>query len=374
MNSYPSYQRWAIYVGGFVGPFSGQALGVVLPEFGQSFGIGVSTASITLSAYLFPFAIVMLISTRLIARLSPSRVIMWAYAVTLAAAVVLVVTPWWWLFLVGYCIMGVANAFTTPVLQIVLKRITPSSEIGSALGTYTAMQSLGILSAPLIAGVTAGLSWRLIFLLTLAAVLAILLIRVPNVPAEPPRRVSGGGIALAGVAAKMLACYAVGLCVIGLAFIAALHAGERFGLDAFQRGLVIMCGGLLAFIVSRSLGRLGDRIGAQKMLVLSLIAAAMGLALYPVVGSPWLLALLWAVTVTAAQAAQTSINVTVLSAEGGEKFLSTVQAFRYFGSSSTPLLILPVFNLHASWGFFIPAALLVVAASVQPLLPMGKQR
>lgn len=361
----PTLQRYAIYTGGFLGPFSGQALGVILPEFGASFGLGVNQAALTLTVYLLPFALVMLFSTNLIRALSPSSVIYWAYAVTLACAVVLIATPWWWLFLVAYGVMGIANAFTTPVLQIVLKRITPAGELGGALGTYTAMQSLGILCAPFIAGLAAGVSWRLIFVLTLLGVLFVLLVKVPHVPAQPRTAARAEAIDWPVISAKMVGCYAIGVSVIGLAFIVALQAGNRFDLSPAARGLVVMCGGLASFIFSRQLGRKTDALGASKMVVLSLAVAALCTGLIPLLPSVWLLAPVWGITVLAAQTAQTSINMETLRARGGERVLSTVQAFRYFGSSSTPIIMLPLFNLYPVWGFGAAAAVILLALLAQ---------
>lgn len=361
MSASPRLQRTAIYIGGFLGPFAGQALGVILPEFGGSFGLSVPTASLTLTAYLLPFAVVMLFSTHLVRNLSPSRVILTAYAVTAACTVVLIFSPWWWLFLVAYGIMGIANAFTTPVLQIVLRRVTPPAQLGGALGTYTAMQSLGILATPLVAGLVAEISWRIIFGITFALVCGVLVIKVPHIAPTPPNKRAPAAIDWGATLANMLACYAVGASIIGSAFLIALQADNSFSTNATQRGLIVMCGGLAAALFARVLGQLSDRVGANRMLIASLTIAALSILLIPYAQSPWLLAALWGLTVLTGQTAQTCINVTTLQASGGERTLSTVQAFRYFGSASTPLLILPLFSHNALLGFALAASLLLVA-------------
>lgn len=364
MTASPRLQRTAIYIGGFLGPFAGQALGVILPEFGSSFGLSVPTASLTLTAYLLPFAVVMLFSTYLVRSLSPSRVILTAYAVTAVCALVLIFSPWWWLFLVAYSIMGIANAFTTPVLQIVLRRITPPAQLGGALGTYTAMQSLGILATPLVAGLVAEISWRIIFGITFALICGVLIIKVPYVSPATLNDHAKEPIDWSAILANMLACYAVGASIIGSAFLIALQADYSFSVNATQRGLIVMCGGLAAALFARTLGQLSDKVGATRMLIASLIIAALNVLLIPQTQSPWLLAALWGLTVLSGQTAQTCINVTTLRASGGERILSTVQAFRYFGSASTPLLILPLFSYAPTLGFALAAGLLFIATIV----------
>lgn len=365
-------QRVALYLGGFMGPFAGQALGVILPEFATSFDITLSQASLTLSVYLLPFALVMLISTNLVRSQSPSRVVVVAFAVTLVAALVATLAPWWSLFLAAYAVMGIANAFTTPVLIVVLKRITPANQLGGVLGTYTAMQSLGILSAPLVAGLVADWSWRWLFVLTLAGALFILVVRLPHVPAQTAQTADKGDIVWLPIVVKMAACYAVGIAVIGMPFIIALRAGTVFSLGPTARGLVVMCGGIAAFLFSRYMGKLASRVGAARMLTGALAVAGVGMALLPLM--PWLaaVALVWAATMLAAQTAQTSINMETLKAAGGERMLSTVQAFRYFGSSSTPLLIYPIYTAQPIAAFVVAGAILGVAAAAQLLGTRGE--
>ena len=142
-----------IYLGGFIGPFAGQSIAVILPNVAESFSITLEQAALTMSAYLFPFATVMLGSTRIVRRFRPRRVILTAYLFTLVGSAICILSPTWIPFLLGFMVMGVANAFTLPIFQVMLRQLMPPNELGAALGTYAAMQSLGLFSAPLIAGV-----------------------------------------------------------------------------------------------------------------------------------------------------------------------------------------------------------------------------
>lgn len=358
----------AIYVGGFIGPFTGQALAVVLPEFSGSFDISVSQAALTMSVYLFPFATVMLFSGRLVRGLPPHKVVLGAYAVTLPVAVALLFTPSWILFLVCFAIIGIANAFTTPVLQVMLRELTPPESLGSAFGTYAAMQSLGMLSAPLISGLATLVTWRLAFLVTVLTSAFILLVRVPVVPAPnaSPQQVAGK-VRWSVVGVQMFSSFVVGTGILGLGFLAALYVGEEFGIGPVGRGLVIMCGGAAAFLTARPIGRLADRHGTRRILISTALLAGIALCLLPLAPWIWLLTLVWAVTVMAGQGLQAMVNLAVIGGPGGSSLISTVQAFRFFGTAAAPVVFLPIYTGIGGAAFWVSAAALLLVAGLQYL-------
>jgi len=360
----------AILVGGFVGPFTGQALAVVLTEFAATFGISVGQAAWTISAYLFPLATMMLVSGRLVRRFPPHRVVLTAYAVTLPMALMLLITPSWGLFLACYSTIGFANAFTLPVLQNILRELTPPGELGRALGTYAAMQSLGMLSAPLVAGVSSLVSWRLTFLVTAASAAFILLVRLPKVPAPvaSPQRVRGR-VEWGPTLIHMATGFIVGAGIIGLAAVTALHVGDAFGLGPAGRGVVVMCGGTAAFLASRQIGAMADRHGARAVLIGSGLLAALALLLLPLAPWVWAAALMWAAAVMAGQGVQATGNLAGISAPGGPSLISTVQAFRFFGSAAAPATFLPIYLGVGPVAFWVAAAALVLAAGAQRLIP-----
>ena len=358
-------QLGAILVGGFVGPFTGQALAVVVPEFAETFDVSVARAAATMTVYLLPFAAMMLVSGRLVRRFHPHRVILAAYAVTLPMALLLLATPSWTLFAAAYATIGVANAFTTPVLQNLLRAITPPDKLGQALGTYAAMQSLGMLSAPLVSGLSSLVTWRLTFLVTAAAAAYVLLVRLPVVP--PPGRSGGaaGRVRVLPTLIHMGTSFIVGCGVIGLGFMTSLHVGDAFGLGPVGRGLVIMAGGAAAFLASRRIGAMADRHGVTAVLVVSGVLASLALSILPV--APWvvLVALVWAVAVMAAQGMQATINLAVIQGPAGSSLISTVQAFRFFGSAAAPVLFLPIYVGVGGTAFWVAAVGLLLAAGAQ---------
>ncbi|MGH3951847.1 MAG: MFS transporter, partial [Pseudonocardiaceae bacterium] len=116
----------ALYVGGLLGPFGGGVVAAMLPELGATFAISPGLAASSLTAYLLPFAAVMLVSGTLGERWGLARTIRLGYLVYVAAALLAAVVPWFWLFQATRGLQGMANAFTTPLLMAKLASATPT--------------------------------------------------------------------------------------------------------------------------------------------------------------------------------------------------------------------------------------------------------
>ncbi|QNE89020.1 MFS transporter [Corynebacterium incognita] len=367
-------QRLAIYIGGAAGPFSGQALTSVLENVSATFAIPVDAASLGITAYLAPFAVMMLFSSRLVQGRRLDRVVLAGYAVIVAAAVVLAFVGVWWWFLALYALMGVANAFTTPMLQSILKAIVPAGELGQALGTYAAAQSLGMLSAPLVSGAMADFAdWRYTFLVIAACTVFVLVVGVPEVPREASEKPAGAGsVPVARTVANLAACFAIGFGLVGIGAIIALEAIRRFEVTPSGAGIVVACGGAAAFVLARYAGSLVDRFGAKAVAVVALVASAGMVLLMPHAPHVAVLTGLWAVATVGTQTLQTAVNVDVLSNPATVTLISTVQAFRFIGVAAAPLVVLPLYLGHGAWAYALSAAVLAAAAALQ--LAFGQRK
>lgn len=366
-------QLFTIFLGGFIGPFAAQSVSVILPDVADTFSITLGQSALAIFVYLLPFSAMMLVSTHAVRKFRPRTIIRIAYTFTSIGAVTCTVTSSWTVFLLGFLVMGLANAFTLPVLQLVLKQCVPPDRFGSAMGTYVAMQSLGLLSAPLVSGLATMLNWQLVYLVVLSAALWILVAGVPDTP--PPARMasSSGRVRWRPTLIHIATCLVIGFGLFGMATVASVHLEESFDMDAAGRGLVVMCGGLAAFLFSSRLGRLADVIGPNRVLLASLAVAAVALALIPVVPAPWAVAVCWAVAVLSAQGIQLSVNLLIVGAPGGASLLSTVQAFRFFASSFTPMALFPVYGWSATWAFWLPAVSVVVVLALQGYRAAGER-
>nr|WP_306428943.1 MFS transporter [Corynebacterium sp. 76QC2CO] len=371
-----------VYVGGFVGPFSAQATSAILPTVAATFGITVQQAGLAITVYLVPFAVLMLISARIVRGFEPRNVVNLAYVVTFLGALIALLSPWWPMFLVGLAIMGTANAFTMPLLQNILQAMVPPHQLAPSLGTYAAAQAFGMFTSPLLAGFAAKVNWQLTYLVVIAAVLFILFKGLPKVGSATP---SGGHglpeteskVPVLGTIIHILATSIWGFCTLGIGALVGLNAATRFNLDTGATGAVVMSGGLATFILGRPNGVLINRLGARSTLIVSAVGSSVGIWGIDHAPNVWVLVAMWAIALVSAQAAMLAVIITVLGAPGGKSLNATVQAFRFFSSAAAPLVLLPLYlsgGEQSHLAFSIPAVCVLVAGALEACNPVLRRR
>ncbi|WP_433612965.1 MFS transporter [Prescottella agglutinans] len=362
-------QLAALYAGGFLGPFGGGVVTSMLPEIGDGLGVDAAAAATSLTAYLLPFALVMLVSGTLGTRWGRMRTVRTAYGVYLAASVACFAAPTLELFLGARVLQGCANAFTTPLLLATLAAMTPQQKLGRALGAFGALQAAGQTSAPLIGGLAAEANWRLAFL-AIALVAGVLgAIGLPDaardIPVDTGARLRDAlrpAVLRVGVVA-LLGWGALG----GLGFLLAFRAEDVFGMDPAARGLLLTGFGIAGILAARPVGTLIDRIGARRTVMIGALAGAVLVAVVGTVGSAAVAALAWFVAGVASQFVLVGVNAAVLGAEGGNRggAVSVVQSLRFSGAALAPLALTPLYAVHPGMSFLLPALLLAV---LPPLL------
>ncbi|RRQ28744.1 MFS transporter [Rhodococcus sp. Eu-32] len=357
----------ALYSGGFLGPFGGALVASMLPEMGDSLGISTGSASSSLTAYLLPFALTMLVSGTLGARWGRLRTVRIAYGVYTLASIVCALAPTLQILLAARVVQGCGNAFTTPLLLATLAAATPRERLGRVLGTFGALQAAGQTSAPLVGGVAAQFDWRYAFVV-LAVVSAVLgLVGLPRTddatsaaPRERLRDALRPHVVRIGLVA-LLGWGALG----GLNFMLAYRAEDVFGLNAPQRGVLLTVFGLTGILTARAVGRLIDRLGSGRTVVVGAVAGAALVAVAGTAPALWAVGVAWALAGVASQFVLVGVNAAVLGGganRGGA--VSVVQAFRFSGAALAPLALTPLYLVRPAAGFLVPALLLAVVAPI----------
>src|SRR3954452_8708884 len=111
---------------------------------------GEVTAGITV--YLLPFAALQLVSGTLGERIGRARTIRWAYVVYAITSFGAALAPSILPFLALRAVLGAANAFTSPLLLAALAASTSEERLGRGMGTFAAVQTAGMVMAPLCGG------------------------------------------------------------------------------------------------------------------------------------------------------------------------------------------------------------------------------
>ena len=376
-----------MYAGGFLGPFGGIMVTPMLPEAAAGLGTSVDAVARSMTAYLVPFAGLMVVSGTLADHVGRRRSVRAAYLMYALASLGCMVAPGIVPFLVGRSLQGAANAFTTPLLVAALSEAVPADRLGGALGRFSSLQGAGVSFAPLIVGALAAVEWRAAF--AVSALAGVLLAFVPPPDAVPLRASPGDGGAapsrwrlllnrrLAFTCAIALLSY---LTTAGLMLLSTLRAGDEFGLGPDARGLVLATFGLCGMASGWLLGRNLDRLGWRRFALAALVGLAVAVGLAGV--APTAVAL--AAAVGAAGVAGTATRVTVnslatVSTPGNRGGASSIAlAWQFLGGALAPLLLLPVYRAApdaalpvAACGALAAAALVALSRRRDPAPGLG---
>src|SRR4051812_32487389 len=233
-------RRLALYAGGFLGPFGGGVLTVLIPDLRSHFDVSTATAALVLPAYLVPFAALQLVSGTLGERLGSARTIRAAYVGYAAASLFAAAAGTIGVLLVARALQGVANAFITPLLLAALAESVAAATLGRSMGTFAAVQTAGVVSAPLLGGLAGEVDFRLAFVIPAGVALLLALVRLPGTERAPERDAATLRAALnrsvAWVSAGAFVAY---LAITGVAVLVALRAADDFGLGPTSRGLLL---------------------------------------------------------------------------------------------------------------------------------------
>jgi MFS family permease len=363
--------RGGVYAGAFLGPFGGGLTVAMLPELGAGFGVSAGAASLSVTAYMLPFAAVMIFSGTLGERWGRRRTVVAAYGVYALASVACFLATTLPQFLAATALQGVANAFTTPLLMAALAAAVPADRLGRALGWFGSLQAAGSTSAPLLGGFVAEADWRLAFAGVAVVAAALAVIGLPADPATSIVQPLGSALrtALRPAVLRVGLVAALGWgCLAGLSFLVALRLEEGLGLGAGPRGLVLTAAGVAGMLTARLVGGVVDGVGPRRSV---LIGAGLGAPVVVGVGvlpAVWMVALAWALGGVATQLVLVGINALSLGSthnRGGS--VSVVQALRFGGGALSPVAFTPIYHADPLAGFLLPAALL--AAAVPAALP-----
>ena len=99
-----------------MGPFGATLVLPMFPELRTTFTTSTEVIGWACTAYLLPFAILLLISGTLGERWGRKRTVRCTYLLYAIASLLCALAPSLELFLIGRSLQGIANAFITPLL------------------------------------------------------------------------------------------------------------------------------------------------------------------------------------------------------------------------------------------------------------------
>ena len=358
-------RRAGLYAGGFLGPFGGGMVVVLIPEFRDVFHVSTATASLALTTYLVPFAVLQLVSGTIGERIGRDPVLRVAFLVYAIASIATAITKSIIPFLIARAIQGGANAFTSPLALAKLAAATEEEELGKAVGTYASVQTAGMVMAPLIGGLAGALDYRLAFVAAAIASLILMVIVPEKNPKPDPALVPSIRSALTPRTRWLCISGAFFfICTVGLAIVVSLTAADRHGIGASTRGLLLAGFGFAGVLAGRPSGELLDRIGVQRILLISVTATAVVTGLITLSNDAYSLSVLWFLAGGASAMVATTLNTLIVGASrrnrGGA--ISIVGSSRFVGAAFAPVIWVPVYHANPHAAFLLAAIGMAVVA------------
>ena len=357
----------ALYLGGFLGPFGGGVLVVLVPELTDAFDASTAAVTAGITVYVLPFAALQLVSGTLGERFGRARTIRCAYVAYALTSFGAALAPGIAAFLVFRALQGASNAFTSPLLLAALAEATMSERLGRTMGTFASVQTAGQVMAPLCGGLIGAIDPRLAF--AVPGVAALVLAAAPMPAGTRAARSTRARLRDAfNRRSTMVAAagFLAFLAINGVAFLVSLRAADRFGLDTTARGLLLAGFGLAGVVAGRPAGGLVDRHGPRPVVIGGALVSGVSVGLLGVAGNLVALAAAWIAAGLASQFIWAGLNTLAVrsSPENRGGAISVVGAFKFAGNAIAPLVWLPVYLSRPSLSFAVAGVVAALIALV----------
>jgi len=357
---------WPLYVGGFLGPYGSTMVTPMVPEVAAGLGSTPEVAAGAVTAYMVPFAVLMLVSGTFAERWGRARTMQVSLVLFVVSCGLCVLAPDIGWFLAARALQGATNAFTTPLLVAAITDLVPRARLGRALGLFAGMQAAGQAFSPLVSGPAAAEDWRWAFAFPSVVAVVLALFRpTMTAPGAAVRVVRWRGLANRRLA---IACVLSFLCysaAVALTVLSVLRAEQEFGLGPWQRGLVAAAFGVAGLAAASILGGRLDALGPPRTGVAMNAVMVVGLLLAALGPSVPLLAVGIALVGVAVTGLRTTINALAATSAPGNRAgaASIALSFQFFGGALAPVAWVPVYAAFGDPGFAVVAIVPVVAAA-----------
>ncbi|MBD8045249.1 MFS transporter [Arthrobacter sp. Sa2BUA2] len=354
----------------------------VLPQFAQSFNVGVAASSVVVSAFAFTRLVFAPAGGALLEKLGERPVYVMGLLIVALSTAACAFAENYWQLLIFRGLGGIGSTMFTISAMALIIRLAPPAIRGRISGAYASSFLLGNIGGPLLGGLLAGFGLRVPFLvyaaaLLITAVLVAFLLRdargtrpSPDAGPAPANLTVREALSDSAYRAALVSSFANGWSSFGvrnsllpLFAAAVLSAGPEIAgisLTAFAAGTA------LALTFS---GRLADSWGRKPLVITGLAINAAATAAIGFSGSVAVFLIVSGIagigTGLLNPAQQAAVADVVGSGRSGGKVLATFQM-----SSDTGAIIGPILagvladRLGYTWAFAVTGAIAAVALLV----------
>ncbi len=353
----------------------------VLPQFAQSFDVGVTASSVIVSAFAFTRLVFAPAGGVLLEKLGERPVYITGLLIVALSTAACAFAQSYWQLLVFRGLGGIGSTMFTISAMALIIRLAPPEVRGRVSSAYASSFLLGNIGGPLLGGLLAGFGLRIPFLVYAAALVlaaGVVFLRLkdarpargsaestaaPQLPVLTVRealRDSAYRGALASSFANGWSSFGVRNALVPLFAAAALAAGPEvagISLTAFAAGTAVV----LTFS-----GRLADTWGRRPMILLGLAVNAVATALIGFSSSVPEFLIISAIagmgTGLLNPSQQAAVGDIISNGRSGGKVLATFQMASDTGAIAGPVLAgVLADRLGYSWAFAITGGIVALA-------------
>jgi EmrB/QacA subfamily drug resistance transporter len=312
---------------------------VSLPTLAQAFNASFQYVQWIVLAYLLAITTLIVSVGRLGDIIGRRRLLLAGIFLFTLASALCGIAPTLWLLIVARAVQGLGAAIMMALTMAFVSEIVPKAKTGSAMGLLGTMSAIGTTLGPSLGGVLiAGFSWRAVFLINLPLGILTFLLAYSHLPNDRRDRkidracfdamgtlmlalalaayalamtIGRGSFGLLNLALLLAAGFGVGLFVlaetraaspliplamfrdpvlsasltmstiVSTVMMATLVVGPFYlsralGLDAARVGLALSIGPFVAALAAMPAGRIANRFGARRTIIVGVIAMAAG--------------------------------------------------------------------------------------------------
>lgn len=353
----------------------------VLPQFARSFDVGVTAASVIVSAFAFFRLLFAPAGGSLVARLGERPVYITGLVIVALSTGASAFAQSYWQLLVFRSLGGIGSTMFTVSAMALLVRLAPPLIRGRVSSMYGSAFLIGGVIGPVIGGALGELGMRVPFVvygvaLLIAAALVAVMLRGTPLRADPtqgalPPMTVAEAVQDSAYRSAMVSAFANGWTNFGVRVaILPLFAVAVVG-ETWAAGVVLAAGAAATAVTLQFSGRVADTLGRRRPILVGLVLSAVGMGAMGLAGG--LVAIIALTTVLSVGAGllnpaqQATVADVVGNARSGGKVLAAFQMCQDAGGIGGPVVIGAVADLWGwQWAFALSG--LVSALAILPWL------
>ncbi|WP_190818356.1 MFS transporter [Saccharopolyspora pogona] len=344
---------WVLVVGSFIVAVGMGIVAPALPTFATSFDVGVTGASLVISAFALMRLAFAPVSGRLVSFFGERSIYVWGISIVGISTAACAFAGSYWQLLIFRALGGTGSTMFTVSAVALLVRLAPPHLRGRASGVWATSFLLGNVSGPIIGGIMIGYSLRLPFVtygiaLFVAAFIGWLMLRkstlaAPRTDTGVPTMTVGQALRHRAYRAAMLSNFSNGWAVFGVRIaLVPLFVVEALRSTQSMAGIALSVFALGNAAVLLLSGRIADKRGRKPLVLIGLAVSGLATALLGVTDSvPWFLAasLVAGMGAGILNPAQSAAVADIIGAKGkGGPVLAAFQMSADFGAILGPLI------------------------------------